>query len=162
MEVAAKANLLDLKFVRAKDLGRATHAIVAWIVETMDEVRVKTDFRREKLGVPHRVFVAWGTVEPGPVSVGKRRCRFRLLRLGLIACLGRHRLCTGGQRDILYSRLCLLAGGFRCSSGLSLELRLKLLDSSSHLLQLFQQLCIRAVVYVSCGIGIGSRRCICN
>src|SRR5262249_40922876 len=36
VEVAAKADLLQLDFVGAKDLGRATHAIVPWIVETVN------------------------------------------------------------------------------------------------------------------------------
>ena len=58
MEVSAEADLLDLNFVGAKDLGRATYAVVFGVVEVIDIVRIKTNFRSEEFRIPNYVLVA--------------------------------------------------------------------------------------------------------
>src|SRR5262249_50643264 len=52
MEVTSKADLLDLEFVRAKDLGRAAHGVVTRMIEAVDKMGVEADLRREEFRVP--------------------------------------------------------------------------------------------------------------
>src|SRR5262249_245691 len=154
VEVAAKADLLQLDFVGAKDLGRATHAIVPWIVETVNVVSVKADFRSEELRIPYRIFVSRSAVKPGPVGISKRFCGTGLLWLGLVAGLCRCGIGSCVQRDALHCGLRLLTGGFSRLRGLSLELCLKLLDSCPHLLQFFEQFLVAGVAIRGCSSAI--------
>ncbi len=68
VEVAAEADLLQLNFVRAENLGRSTQRVILGVIEAADEVTVKTNFRSEEFGIPHRVFVASLAIEPSPVG----------------------------------------------------------------------------------------------
>ena len=117
MEVAAEANLLDLDLARTKDFRGTAERIVPWLVEALDEVSVKSDFWGEELRIPHRIFVAGGAVQPGPVSVRKRGLR---VHRGSLRGLG----CSGFTRRWHHRPFLLDGCGARCRfSGLGIVLR---------------------------------------
>ena len=62
--------------------ARTAHGIVSRVIEVHNVMSVEPDFRSEELGVPNHIFVARRAVQPGPIGIGKRLCRFRLFGLG--------------------------------------------------------------------------------
>src|SRR6201999_4390661 len=48
MEIAAKADLLDLDFIGAKSFSRAAQTVILRMIEAADVIRIKAYFRGEK------------------------------------------------------------------------------------------------------------------
>src|SRR5271157_567200 len=69
VEVASKADLLQLDFIRPEDLGRPAQGVISRMVVTIDKLGVESDFRGEEFRVKGQILYAGCAIEPGPVGV---------------------------------------------------------------------------------------------
>jgi len=138
MEVATETNLLQLEFIRTKDFSGAANGVVPGVIKILNEVAVEANLRREKFRIEDRRRGSCRTVEPAPISIGKRLAR----ALGLSRGWAR----IFGLRAALYAEGRVLQHGAgavepfggcdgRFCGPLILELCFELLDTSFHLLQ---------------------------
>jgi len=58
VEIAAEAELLQLKLAGAEGLGRPDDGVIPRVVEVRHVMNVQADIGREELRVEHRCFVA--------------------------------------------------------------------------------------------------------
>src|SRR5262250_113629 len=72
MEIAADAELCEMKFVRAENFAGAADGVVLGMMKIVDVIGVDANFRSEEFRVEGEVFGAGVAVEPGEIGEGER------------------------------------------------------------------------------------------